>query len=70
MADVDTGSIQEPVVILWIFPWMIGACLGLAGYLRYRHGEKVLAEACQLVPARVETRSARQVISVSGRRSS
>ena len=70
MVDVDAGSIQDPVVILWIFPWMIGACLGLAGYLRHRHDEKVLAEACQLVPVRVETRSARQAVTVPGRRSS
>jgi hypothetical protein len=70
MADVDSGSIQDPVVILWIFPWMIGACLGLAGYLRYRHDAKVLADACHLVPARVETPSARPAITGPGRRSS
>jgi len=58
VGDVVAGSIRGPVVILWIFPWMIGASLVLAGYLRYRHGQRIVAAASRLIPVRVEARSA------------
>lgn len=51
-------------MILWIFPWMLGVCLGLAGYLRYRHDQELLAAAGRLVPARVASGSVRQTITV------
>jgi len=41
-------------VILWIFPWMIGASLVLGGYLRHRHVQRILALEQGLVPLRFE----------------
>jgi hypothetical protein len=50
-------------VILWIFPWMIGASLVLAGYLRHRHDQRILALEKRLVPVRLEAGLARRTIS-------
>ena len=41
-------------MILWIFPWMIGASLVLGGYLQYRHGHHLVALEDALVSVRLE----------------
>jgi hypothetical protein len=42
------------LVILWIFPWMIGASLVLGGYLHYRHSRQLAALEDALVFERLE----------------
>jgi hypothetical protein len=48
-------------VILWIFPWMIGASLVLGGYLQVRHGRRLVALEDALVSVRLEAARGRQV---------
>ena len=47
-------------MILWIFPWMIGASLVLGGYLQYRHGRHLVALEGALVPVRLKAGLERQ----------
>jgi len=49
------------LVILWIFPWMIGASLVLGGYLHFRHGRQLAALEDALVSVRLEAGLGRQV---------
>ena len=48
------------LVILWIFPWMIGASLVVGGYLQYRHGHHLVALEDALGSVRLEAGLGRQ----------
>jgi hypothetical protein len=54
LRDTRPRTARGPLVILWIFPWMIGASLVLGGYLRHRHVRRILALEQGLVPVRLE----------------
>jgi hypothetical protein len=54
------STARGELVILWIFPWMIGASLVLGGYLQYRHGQQLVALEDALGSVRLEAGRGRQ----------
>ena len=54
------SAVRGELVILWIFPWMIGASLVLGGYLHYRHGQHLVALEEALVSVPLEAGRGRQ----------